>query len=126
MFTEEISELFRKNSDIEAVFLHGSYAKGTEKPGSDVDIGILPRAGKKFTDSERAEMANDLSYRLRKDVDVGEISSRNLVYAKEVIVNGRAVYVRDQNYLDLMTMTLLSMYVKFNEDRKEVLNAWYS
>jgi hypothetical protein len=75
-------------------------------------------------DYERAMLASDLGLLLHGTVDVGEVSSRNLVYAKEVIYKGIPVFVRDETYAWFMEMTLLSMYASFNENRKEVMDAW--
>ena len=36
-----------KNNNLKLIILHGSYAMDKEKPGSDLDIGVL---GKKFLD----------------------------------------------------------------------------
>ncbi len=36
-----LSEVFVKNTDIEKVILYGSRAKGTYKPGSDIDITLV-------------------------------------------------------------------------------------
>ncbi|OHD14861.1 MAG: hypothetical protein A2Z96_07920 [Spirochaetes bacterium GWB1_48_6] len=116
--------LVRDDERISAVYLHGSQARGEARSDSDVDLGILPVAGVTFTDYERAMLASNLGLLLHKTVDVGEVSSRNLVYAKEVIYKGVPVFVRDEGYARLMEMTLLSMYASFNEDRKEVIDAW--
>jgi hypothetical protein len=56
-------------------------------------------------------LASELGILLNKTVDIGEVSSRNLVYAKEVIYKGIPVFVRDERYALIMEMTLLSMYV---------------
>ena len=124
MLCEEALRLLRDDGRISAVYLHGSQARGEARPDSDVDLGILPVAGVTFTDYERALLASDLGLLLHKTVDAGEVSSRNLVYAKEVIYKGVPVFVRDEGYARLMEMTLLSMYASFNEDRKEVMDAW--
>ena len=36
-------EIFRRYPEILAVYLFGSYADGTARPDSDIDLGILPR-----------------------------------------------------------------------------------
>jgi predicted nucleotidyltransferase len=116
--------VLRDDARVSAVYLHGSQARGEARADSDVDLGLLPVAGITFTDYERALLASELGLLLHKTVDVGEVSSRNLVYAKEVVYKGVPVFVRDERYARLMEMTLLSMYASFNEDRKEVMDAW--
>ncbi len=36
-----MDNLFRQHSDIEQVWLYGSRAKGTNQPGSDVDLALI-------------------------------------------------------------------------------------
>lgn len=57
-------------------------------------------------------------------MDLGEISSRNLVYAREVLLTGIPVYRKDSERVDLLRANLLGMYIQFNLDRKEVLDAY--
>jgi len=123
---DEILSLFRNDERISAVYLHGSYAIGIPRSDSDIDFAILPKSGFHFNSYERASLATSLTLLLGKSVDLGEISSKNLIYAKEVLTKGFPVFVQDDYYCQFMTMTLLSMYTNFNEDRSEVLNAWTS
>lgn len=39
--TTFMSTLFQQHADIEQVWLYGSRAKGTNKPGSDVDLALI-------------------------------------------------------------------------------------
>lgn len=36
-----MSELFAQHADVEQVWLYGSRAKGTSRPGSDVDLALV-------------------------------------------------------------------------------------
>jgi len=85
---------------------------------------VLPTAGARLSDYERAVLAGEVSMVLGRDADIGELSSGNLVYAKEAIYKGSLVYSRDEAYTRLMATSLLSMYASFNEERREVLDAW--
>lgn len=121
-----VSDYFLHQQNVQVALLHGSYAKGNARNDSDIDIAIIPEPGLAFSSSELALIATDLTMLLRKTVDVGLITSANLVFAKEALENGIPLFVRSKYYLDMMRMTLLSMYVGFCEDRKEVVNAWIS
>jgi hypothetical protein len=57
-------------------------------------------------------------------VDIGLLSSHNLVYAKETIIIDKEIYTKDRNYTDLMTTTFPGMYIMFQEERREVLDAY--
>lgn len=121
-----IIEQLQKDDRILAVYIMGSAASGSMRPGSDIDLGVLISANKDFTELERLKIASDLAFELGIPVDIGEISTKNLVYAKEAVLCGQRIYVRNEPDADLKISTILGMYVVFNEDRKEVLDAYRS
>lgn len=78
---DEILMLVNQFPDIERVVLFGSRAKGTNKPGSDVDLAILG-------DSVSYSTINELSYLLNEEsvqpyyfdvINVADISSSALL-----------------------------------------------
>ncbi len=121
-----IIEQLQKDDRILAVYIMGSAASGRMRPGSDIDLAVLISANKDFTELERLKIASDLAFELGIPVDIGEISTKNLVYAKEAVLIGQRIYVRNESKADLKISTILGMYVVFNEDRKEVLDAYRS
>jgi uncharacterized protein len=57
-------------------------------------------------------------------VDLGEISSANLVYSTEAFLTGVPVFQRNPERAALRRAALMGMYIQFNLDRKEVLDAY--
>jgi predicted nucleotidyltransferase len=121
---EKIVKKFQNDSSFCAVYLMGSAARGQMRPDSDIDIALLPAAGKKIDDLKRLALAADISFTSGLKLDIGILSTANLVYAKEAILTGVEIYVKDRVYTDLMTTTLLGMYLDFQDQRREVLNAY--
>ncbi len=119
-----VISLFREEEGILAVYLLGSAARNELRPGSDIDIAVLPVMGEKLLSRRRIELANELSYKLSRTVDIGEISSLNLIYASEVFSTGICLYSTNQEKADLYRASLLGMYVNFNYERREVLDAY--
>lgn len=119
-----INEFLEKEPRILAAYLLGSGARDQLRPDSDIDIGIILEPAQKMSPLERINMANSISYALGKTVDMGLINSKNLVYAKEAIFTGRKIFARDESRSLLENARFLGMYIRFNEDRKEVLNAY--
>jgi uncharacterized protein len=115
---------FREDNCIIAVYLHGSYSKNKVRSDSDIDLAILVKPNKKISSMELLKMSGDLEIELKKVIDIGVVSAKNLVYAKEVIANGLCILNNDNNAKDFCEMTLLSMYTDFQYERKEVLNAY--
>ncbi len=91
---------------------------------SDIDLAIMFEPGFSMDILERMDKAAKLSYELKHFIDLGEISNRNLVYAREVLLTGIPIYMKDSDKVNLVRANLLGLYVQFNQDRKEVLDAY--
>jgi predicted nucleotidyltransferase len=122
--TEIVKETLGQDSRILAVYLHGSAAQGTMRPQSDVDLAVLLQPKTKMDSLARRETANQIAYRLGRDVDLGEISAANLVFAAEVLFKGQLLFSNDTDATASYTAALLGLYIQFNYDRREVLDAY--
>lgn len=70
---EALQRYFGGRTDVIAAYLFGSVARGEARPSSDVDVGVILRAGKpKDLDAygKVVDMQSDLEEALRCDVDV--------------------------------------------------------
>jgi len=114
----------QEDDRILAAYLMGSAASGNMRSDSDIDLAVLIAGNKNFTELERLKMASDLAFELEILLDIGEISSKNLVYSKEAVLGGQRIYARNESEADLKISNILGMYIVFNEDRQEVLNAY--
>ena len=125
MFDENaIIRLLAADERIEAAYLLGSAAQGRLRPESDVDIAVMPARDKSLNAVERCLLAASLSLELGREVDLGLLSSANLVYARQAILTGHRLFARDAFRADLQAASLLGMYERFNLDRREVSNAY--
>jgi len=107
-----------------AAYLLGSAVSGRMRADSDIDIALLSRPGGRMDALERAALATKIAFEIGRDVDIGELGSGNLVYAKEALLTGRRIFSRDVSASDEAEATLLGMYTSFNEERREVLDAY--
>lgn len=114
----------KKNPKILSVHLLGSLLRDELRNDSDIDFGILLFQGEKIDPIELNALSNELSWELGRNVDIGLINSKNLVYAKEALLRGEQIYARDKSEAGIISSGLLAMYLRFNEDRKEVLDAY--
>lgn len=121
---ERVVEMSGNEPDILAVYLLGSIQNGNSRPDSDIDLGIMLEPGRKMSSLRRIELANKLSYELGRTVDMGEVSSRNLVYTREALLKGHLLFQKDFNKTNLYRANLLGLYIQFNLDRQEVINAY--
>lgn len=119
-----VADVCRGEPRVAAAYLLGSRAAGTARPGSDLDVALLPVRGTDLDARARVALGTELAFRCGLDADVGVLSSRNLVYAREAVLKGLRAYAADPGYADFMEMTFLSMYGQYNDDRRELLHAF--
>ncbi|MBW2011577.1 MAG: nucleotidyltransferase domain-containing protein [Deltaproteobacteria bacterium] len=134
MATEQVFELNSKKRIIinhlkqlpglMAVFVHGSVAKGTEHPGSDLDLALLFHHDYSVSTLQLLMISGELESLLGRPVHIGLLSMDNVVFAREVIESGRLIYSKDQIYCDTFIMYALSFYADLNRQRKSVLDAY--
>jgi len=91
---------------------------------SDVDLALLPARGNLITPEQRLELAADLEDLVGRIVDVGILSTANLVYAKEAVANGLLLFERDPAARARFAALVFSMYADLQENRREVLHAY--
>ena len=109
---------------INALYLHGSYAKGVQHPNSDIDLAVLMKDFAALKAENILIMSAQLELIFNRKVDLGILSSKNLVYAKEVIEHGRSVFCRNRFEKELFEATMLAMYLNLQMEREEILNAY--
>ncbi len=119
-----INRRLEQDQRVLAAYLLGSAASGRMRSDSDLDLALMTMPDAKMSSLERIALAAELGLDLGIVVDIGELSSSNLVYAKEAILTGRRIFARDRFQADLKACTLLGMYFRFNEERREVVNAY--
>jgi predicted nucleotidyltransferase len=121
---DQVQRIMRRNPVILAAYLHGSMRQGTEREDSDVDIAVLAEPGQHLSLHSRLTCAAELESLFHRPVDIGELSTRNLVYAKEVAVSGQQIFTTNPLESDRFMATCLSMYTDLQSQRKEVLRAY--
>lgn len=122
--SHRLTERLQKNGDIAAAYLLGSAVRDELRPDSDIDIALLPVRGRVISSEDRLSLAADLEEIAGRPVDVGVLSTANLVYAKEAVAHGRVMFERDRAARARFAMLVLSMYASLQESRREVLHAY--
>jgi predicted nucleotidyltransferase len=118
------SALLHSAEAVEAAYLLGSAATGRLRRDSDVDIAVLPRHGGHLSLADRLALASSLAVVFGRPVDVGVLSTTNIVYAKEAVATGKIIFERDRLATGRFAMLTLSMYAALQEARREVLRAY--
>ena len=108
-----------------SAYVLGSAVSGRMRPDSDLDIAVLPVAtAGPLSQVDIAELSATLSLAAGRAVDVGVLSSRNLIYASEAILKGERFFCRDRFQADLAAATLLGLAAQFRYERREIVDAY--
>ncbi len=121
---KEIISFIKKDERILSCYIFGSVANGTARPDSDIDIAIMPYGNLKLSAMDKFNIGNKLAVLLNKTVDIGIISTKNLIYSREALLKGVNVFTRNSDESELIRATILGLYIQFNYDRREVINAY--
>lgn len=109
---------------VEAAYLLGSAAEDRLRRDSDVDIAILVRRSCALSIEDRLTLTATLGTIFGRPVDLGLLTTSNLIYAKEAISRGRLLAERSHAVTATFAMYVLSMYATLQEARREVLRAY--
>jgi uncharacterized protein len=110
----------------QAIYLFGSYAARQEWPNSDIDIALLlpPDQARQEKNILLSRCRFDLQDALSRDIDLLNARLVSTVFQKEII-GGIRIYCADLYAADEFEMLVISYYQKLNEERQEILDAFY-
>ena len=118
-----VAAVLKHYSDVQAVYLFGSYAANDAWPDSDVDIALLLPCGTSQTCGclLMSELCTELESLLKRKVDLINLRRVSTVLQKEVIMADGRISQRDEFAADEFEMLTISYYQKLNEERREIL-----
>ena len=115
---EEIKSFLIEELEAELIYLFGSYAKGTARPDSDLDLAFL--TSKEIDDYQRFLIAQKLASKLNIDVDLVDLKKASTVF-KAQIIQGKILYAKDRIQKQEFELLSLKKYARLNEERKEII-----
>ena len=109
--------------EVQCIYLFGSHASGTQRPGSDVDLALL------FQPSDHKDSRNLPMHPLHRrlhglagcNFDLVDLRQAPTVLQKEVVMLGRRIYCADETAADEFDVAVMSRYQKLNEERAGIL-----
>ena len=120
IITKHINTVLRKQPGIAAAYLLGSSITGQLRDDSDIDIALLPTEQHVISLQSRLALSALLETKLGRTIDIGAITSNNLIYASEAILTGQRILTFQKDYTDATETRLLGCYLVLKQDRKEV------
>ncbi len=119
-----INLLKEKVAGIRGVYLYGSRAIGLERPDSDYDLAVLSAYPYKLKPMERFELSVEMGDSIQATVDLVDMRVVPLDLRFEIVAQGKRIYCSDAYYCDRYEMAVISMYQRFEQERKELVEAY--
>ncbi|WP_051564347.1 type VII toxin-antitoxin system MntA family adenylyltransferase antitoxin [Desulfovermiculus halophilus] len=121
---KEIADCLEKDERISAAYALGSAVTGRLRGDSDLDIALLPTQGRSFSQMDLLHLSSQLRAYCSRTVDIGILSTHNLIYAKEALLQGECLFCKDQYFHDMFVATALGLYLELRTARREVEHAY--
>ena len=121
---KKIAEGLEKDERISAAYVLGSAVTGRLWTDSDIDLALLPAPGHSLSHLDLLHLGSELGTCCSRPVDLGILSTHNLIYAKEALLQGECLFCKDQYYHDLFVATALGLYLELRTARREVEHAY--
>ncbi len=108
-------------SQLLAVYLYGSAARGALRRDSDVDLAFLGRHSPSAT--AVLSVVAELEEILERDVDLVDMRKAPTVLRAQVVAKGRRIHTGDAVEADTFAMYALSDYATLEEERRPVVES---
>lgn len=120
--TEQAIEIILKTlPDVVGIYCFGSLGSKYETQASDMDLAVLHT--NKLSSHVQWDLSQAIAYVVKKDVDLIDLLAASTVLRFQVISTGQRVYCRDIKVCELFEMYVYSSYVRFNDERREILES---
>jgi predicted nucleotidyltransferase len=124
---DDLRTYFSNNKGVVAAFLFGSYARGRQRPDSDVDVGVLLTSPSAQNPGElRNQYTVELGRILKKDVHVVILNSAGEELLRQVFSKGKCVQVNDARDYDLFRITAYCRIADFEHYRRMLRRGFVS
>lgn len=125
MLTEEmqnqIIEHIQSTLHADFIILFGSFAKGTQREDSDLDIAFFSK--QEITPYERFVLASELAEVVDREVDLVDIRQIDTVFTMQIFSQGIPIYIEDPDQFYIQRMRAYSMYLALNEQRAPIIES---
>ena len=101
---QALRDFFSMEKDVMLAILMGSFAKGTARKDSDVDVAVLFSSPPDFT--EILDFKHRLSVLLNKEVDLVVLNTAGPVIKMQALKTGVVLHSRPNAYEDFFVRTL--------------------
>ena len=125
MLTKEIEQqlidTINKQLNTHFIVLFGSFAKGTAREDSDIDLAYF--SDQQLSSYERFILAGELATVAGHEVDLVDVKEIDTVFTMQIFSEGVPIYMQDENEFIRQKMRAYSMYATLSEQRAGIIEA---
>lgn len=111
---QEIKKVIGKHREIAFAYLYGSLAKGEERKGSDVDIGVFLEKGFKKDVFYEARLALEIEREAKlKNVEVVVLNDRSLRFLNQILRYGKLIISKNEKERIRFEAFVTKSYIDF-------------
>ena len=103
------------------IYLFGSQADGTANADSDFDVAYLTERPEKRDALANFHLAVELGTLLGGSVDLIDLQNASTDFRFVIISTGKRLFCSSEYFCDFFEMTAYSMYQRFEEERKPII-----
>ena len=107
-----------------ALYVYGSFARGDESSTSDIDLALLLPAEERIDDP--LSVISAVSARIHREVDLVDMRKVSDVLRREVLAEGRTLYVSHPGMVLEWEGTAISRYQRYREEVRDLLENFQS
>jgi uncharacterized protein len=116
-------QILRRNiPDLIAVIAFGSFGTPYEREDSDLDLAILAEETHPLDAVKIWNLAQEIAIKIGRDVEVINLRKASTVFCFQVLSSGTPVYCSNDLKLAHYDNLIMSMYLRFQEERKDILS----
>lgn len=108
---------------IHSIYVFGSTISKQTTPNSDLDLAIICDAP--IDTLYLWETKENLASLLNIDIDLIDLSQATTVLRYQIISTGECIYTKNKKKTQTQEVTWMSMYLDFNDSRKDLLDDIY-
>lgn len=118
---KQLIETIQNKINPDFIILFGSFAKGTSRLDSDIDLAYFSK--KQLSSYERFLLANELAEITGREVDLIDLKQIDTVFTMQIFSQGQPIYLQDENEYTRQKMRAYSMYATLSEQRATVIKS---
>ncbi|MEN0589280.1 type VII toxin-antitoxin system MntA family adenylyltransferase antitoxin [Kurthia gibsonii] len=117
----QLIEIIQNKINPAFIVLFGSFAKGTNRIDSDIDLAFFSK--EQLSSYERFLLASELAEIAGREVDLVELKQIDTVFTMQIFSQGIPIYIQDENEFTRQKMRAYSMYATLSEQRAGVIES---